>query len=212
MTGQEWSVDVLGGASCLVRIWLALPLIELKNTFQRILNLLAYLESHRMVAVFPIKAPISTNVAVLYLKWLSYPWKFISNSEVPQIVPTFLTLSTVSPAKQALLECTPVMIEAFISLNRDLKFIQFFSDLDSSLVSECQGSPAGHTMEVPNWKKEPAHSVWHGQSNPVDYSGIILRNKDSGPGTREISYQNHILWRLVVADSKSNVFLIWERW
>lgn len=57
-------------------------------------------------------------------------------------------------------------------------------------------------------RKELVHSAWHGQSGPVDYSGIILRNKGCGPGTLEISYQNHILWSLVVTDSKSDVFLI----
>ena len=56
-------------------------------------------------------------------------------------------------------EYTAVMIEVFITLNADLKLIQFFSDLDSSLVSGCQGSPVGHTMEVPNEKRTSAFSL-----------------------------------------------------
>lgn len=58
-------------------------------------------------------------------------------------------------------------------------------------------------------RKELLHSSWH---RPVDYSGFILRNNGCRPGTPEISYQNHILWRLVVTDSKNDVFLVWERW
>lgn len=57
-------------------------------------------------------------------------------------------------------------------------------------------------------RKELVHSAWHRQNGAVDYSEIILGNKGCGAGTREISYQNHILWRIVVTDSKGSVFLI----
>lgn len=56
-------------------------------------------------------------------------------------------------------ECTAAMVEVFITSNADLKLIQFFSDLDSSLVSGCQGSPVGHSMEVPNEKRTSAFSL-----------------------------------------------------
>jgi len=56
-------------------------------------------------------------------------------------------------------ECAAVITEVFVTSKADLKLIQFFSDLDSSLVSGCQGSPVGHTMEVPNEKRTSAFSL-----------------------------------------------------
>lgn len=108
-------------------------------------------------------------------------------------------------------ECTAVMIETFITWNTDLKLIQISVPWTPALFLN-----AKDPQLVIAWKfqirKELVHSAWHRQSSPVDYSGIILRNKGCGPETLEISYQNHILWRLVVTDSKSDVFLLWERW
>lgn len=92
---------------------------------------------------------------------ISYPSKLVSNKtqSYHKLAAHFLLYPLFSKQSNHYFECTALMIEAFISPDTDLEVIQFFSDLDSSLVSGCQGSPVGHTVEVPNKKRTSAFSL-----------------------------------------------------
>lgn len=92
---------------------------------------------------------------------ISYPSKLVSDKTQShhKLVAHFLLHPLCCKQSNHYFEYTALMIEAFISPHTDLEVIQFFSDLNSSLVSGCQGSPVGRTMEVPNKKRTSAFSL-----------------------------------------------------